>query len=91
MQLIRCGHKLLLVCISAAGAETLTEITDPQEVDRLAGLCRQAHPHSATASFQQVFQQFGQKGARDFSDDDRLAARTRTAKRRIPATEDDDV
>jgi flagellar biogenesis protein FliO len=39
--LLRLGNKLLLVSVSAAGAETLTEITDPFEVDRLAGLCRQ--------------------------------------------------
>jgi flagellar biogenesis protein FliO len=51
MHLVRCGHKLLLVAISATGADTLTEITDPAEVDRLCGLCRQNHPHSATTTF----------------------------------------
>jgi len=56
--LVRCGNKLLLVHLTPGGAETLTEITEPAEVDRLAGLCRQAHPQSATASFRQVFQQF---------------------------------
>ena len=56
--LIRCGNKLLLVYVAPGCAETLTEIIDPVEVDRLAGLCRQTHPHSATASFRQVFQQF---------------------------------
>ena len=40
------------------GVETLTEITEPEEVDRLAGICRQAHPDSTTAAFRQVFQQF---------------------------------
>ncbi|MEN6449912.1 MAG: flagellar biosynthetic protein FliO [Thermoguttaceae bacterium] len=38
-QLVRCGNKLLLVCVTAAGAETLTEITDPAEVERLLGVC----------------------------------------------------
>lgn len=56
--LLRCGNKLVLVSVTAAGAETLTEITQPAEVDRLAGLCRQAHPNSATAAFRQVFGQF---------------------------------
>lgn len=56
--LLRCGNKLVLISVTAAGAETLTEITDPIEVDRLAGLCRQAHPNSATAAFRQVFGQF---------------------------------
>lgn len=56
--LIRCGNKLLLVSIMQGSTETLTEITEPAEVDRLAGLCRQAHPQSATASFRHVLQQF---------------------------------
>jgi flagellar biogenesis protein FliO len=57
VQLLRCGKKLLLVSITPDGAETLTEVTDPLEVDRLAGICQQAHPKSSTASFRQVFQQ----------------------------------
>ena len=44
VHLLRCGSKLLLVSVTPGGAETLTEVTDPAEVDRLAGLCRQAHP-----------------------------------------------
>ena len=59
--LIRCGNKLLLVSIMQGCVETLTEITEPAEVDRLAGLCRQAHPQSATTSFKQVFQQFSRE------------------------------
>ncbi len=58
VHLLRCGQKLVLVSVTPAGAETLTEITDPAEVDRLAGLCRQAQPNSATAAFRQVFGQF---------------------------------
>jgi len=56
--LLRLGNKLVLVSLSSAGAETLTEITDPLEVDRVAGLCRQAQPGSATAVFRQVLDQF---------------------------------
>jgi flagellar biogenesis protein FliO len=58
VHLLRCGNKLVLVSVTPAGAETLTEVTDPAEVDRLAGLCRQAHPQSATAAFRQIFAQF---------------------------------
>ena len=61
MHLLRCGNKLLLVSVTPVGAETLTEVTDPVEVDRLAGLCRQAHPQSATATFRQVLNQFGSR------------------------------
>ncbi len=57
VQLLRCGNKLLLVSITPGGTETLTEVTDPLEVDRIAGICQQAHPKSATTAFRQVFQQ----------------------------------
>ena len=40
---------------NAGRHETLTEITDPKEVDRLAGLCIQSNPHSSTAAFRQIF------------------------------------
>jgi flagellar protein FliO/FliZ len=61
VHMLRCGNKLLLVSITPAGTETLTEITDPQEVDRLAGLCRQSSPHSSTAAFRQIFEQLAPK------------------------------
>lgn len=67
-ELVRIGQKLILVSISAAGVRTLTEITDKAEVDRLTGLCRQAHPQSSTAAFRQVFQQFGRQPAKGFLD-----------------------
>ena len=57
VHLLRCGKKLLLVSATADGVETLTEVADPLEVDRLSGLCRQAHPNSATATFREVFGQ----------------------------------
>ncbi len=57
VQLLRCGSKLLLVSITPHGAETLTEVTDPVEVDRIAGICQQGNPKSSTTAFRQVFQQ----------------------------------
>ena len=39
VHLLRLGNKLLLVSVTTNGTETLGEITDPEEVDRLAGLC----------------------------------------------------
>jgi flagellar biogenesis protein FliO len=59
VHLVRLGNKLLLLSMSTAGVETLTEITDADEVNRLAGLCRQAQPGSTTAAFRQVLQQLG--------------------------------
>jgi flagellar biogenesis protein FliO len=57
MQLIRVGNRLLLVALSAGGAETLSEITDPVEVEHLAGLCRRGKTDSATASFSRALSQ----------------------------------
>jgi flagellar biogenesis protein FliO len=62
VHMVRCGRKLLLLSSSPAGIETLTEIDDPIEVDRLAGLCVQAQPGSASRVFRQVFQQFAAVG-----------------------------
>lgn len=61
--LVRCGGKMLLLSVTAAGIEALTEITDPVEVDRLAGICQQAHPLSSTKSFHKVFEQFDMEPA----------------------------
>jgi len=63
MQLIRVGNRLLLVALSASGAETLTEITDPVEVEHLAGLCRGGKSDSASASFNRVLSQLATEPA----------------------------
>lgn len=57
MQLVRVGNRLLLVALSAAGAQTLTEISDPVEVEHLAGLCQRGRGDSASASFNRVLNQ----------------------------------
>ena len=58
VHLVRCGAKLLLVSVTPDSAETLTEIDDPDEVTRLAGLCKANQAGSASAAFRQVLQQF---------------------------------
>jgi flagellar protein FliO/FliZ len=64
-QLLRVGNKLVLVSLTPAGAETLTEVTDPAEVDRLVGLCHQSDPHSTTKAFEQVFRQLSIEPAQE--------------------------
>lgn len=59
LQLLRIGNKLLLINVTATGAETLTEISDPNEVERLVAICTQNQPGSITATFRQVLSQFG--------------------------------
>ncbi len=63
LQLVRIGHKLVLVAVSANGSEAITEITDKQEVERLCGICERSRPTSISASFRQVMQQFGEDRA----------------------------
>jgi flagellar biogenesis protein FliO len=62
-ELLRVGNKLVLVSLTPTGAETLTEVTDPAEVDRLVGLCQQGSPFSTTKAFEQVFQQMSNEPA----------------------------
>ena len=57
MQLLRVGDRLLLVAISAGGVQTLTEITDPEEVEQLVALCRRGQADSASASFDRVIRE----------------------------------
>lgn len=63
VQIVRFGNKLVLICISPDGVESLSELTDPVEIDRVAGLCRQGRSDSSTASFQRVLQQVSQSYA----------------------------
>jgi flagellar protein FliO/FliZ len=63
MHLVRVGGKLLLVSVTPTGAETLTEITDPAEVERLSGLCQMSQPGSITDTFRQVLSQFEKEPA----------------------------
>jgi flagellar biogenesis protein FliO len=61
MHLVRIGNKLILVSLTNQGAATLTEITDPQEVERLSARCERARPGSISATFRNVLHQFGEE------------------------------
>ncbi|MEX2112680.1 MAG: flagellar biosynthetic protein FliO, partial [Pirellulales bacterium] len=58
VHLVRCANKVLLVCVSPTSAQTLTEITDPHEVEQLLIVCR--GPSSGGAAFDKILEQFGQ-------------------------------
>ncbi len=62
-ELIRVGNKLVLVSRTPGGAEPLVEITDPAEIDRIVGLCRQTSTKSSTAEFDQIFRQLADETA----------------------------
>ncbi|MGE0757316.1 MAG: FliO/MopB family protein [Pirellulaceae bacterium] len=54
LQLVRLGKKLILLNVSAQGAVPVGEVTDPDEVSRLAGLCQQSKADSISTSFRAV-------------------------------------
>jgi flagellar biogenesis protein FliO len=62
-ELLRVGNKLVLVSLTPNGAQPISEVTDPAEVDRLLGLCQQNNPHSTTKAFEQVFRQLSTEAA----------------------------
>lgn len=74
IHLVRCGSRLLVLGSSQAGLTALSEISDPVEVDYLAGLCKPGEAGSVADSFQQLFRRF-QGSPRDDDDaDDSLDA-----------------
>jgi flagellar biogenesis protein FliO len=54
---LRFGRKLLLVSQQPGQTQTLSEITDEEEVIRLAGICEANSPRSATRTFSDVLKQ----------------------------------
>ena len=54
MQLLRLGQKLLLLAVTPSSAQTLTEITDPDEVNRLSGICLNHSPSRIAHSFRSI-------------------------------------
>lgn len=67
LQLVRVGAKLLLICVTPTGCETLTEIVDRGEVDRLSTICRSNGPASMTTAFNQVLTGIGREPATGFA------------------------
>ncbi len=63
MHLIRLGNKLLLVCVSQNGVNTLGEVADPAEVERLVACCTRGSSQTKTAgqAFSQFFSQVTRK------------------------------
>jgi flagellar biogenesis protein FliO len=57
MYVVRFGSKLLLISHQPGQTQTLGEITDADEVQRLAGLCEANHPGSISNSFREVLKQ----------------------------------
>lgn len=57
VHLVRCGSRMLVLGVGPDGVRTLAEITDPLEVDVLAGACRRRDESSAgVAAFAHLLQ-----------------------------------
>jgi flagellar biogenesis protein FliO len=61
LQLLRLGDRLILVAVSPDGVETICEVSHPDEVVHLLGLCRRHEENSSTSAFRQVLNQFAQE------------------------------
>jgi flagellar biogenesis protein FliO len=61
VHLVRFGQRLLLVAVGPSGADTLSEINQLEEVQRLTAICAQRNPSSSTSSFRQIFDQFSRE------------------------------
>ncbi len=64
MMVVRFGHKVLLVNHEQGNVQTLSEIDEPQEVDRIVGVFEQQSSNSISNSFGQVLSQV-MHGSRD--------------------------
>jgi flagellar biogenesis protein FliO len=73
---VRFGSKMLLVSHQPGQTQTLGEITDPEEVQRLAGLCEANQPNSISRSFRDVLRQVA-SGRSD--EESRTSSRSRSS------------
>jgi flagellar biogenesis protein FliO len=64
--LIQVGNKLVLVSITGDRTDTITEITEPAEVERLLMLCMKGSKQSSSAEFQKLLAQMAKEPARGF-------------------------
>ncbi|MDA7951164.1 MAG: flagellar biosynthetic protein FliO [Pirellulaceae bacterium] len=54
LQLISVGKKLVLLSVTQHGIEPVCEVSEPQEVQRLKGLCYGSDKNGSTTSFRQL-------------------------------------
>ena len=58
MQLVQVGNKLVMLSVNANQVDTITEITDSDEVERLVALCHKEQPNHLRQTFQEVLDQY---------------------------------
>lgn len=64
--LLQVGNKLVLISISGDRTDTITEVTEPAEVERLLTLCMKGNKQSTSVEFQRMLQQMAKEPTRGF-------------------------
>ncbi len=78
--LLQVGNKLVLVSISPDRTDTITEVTEPAEVDRLLALCMKGSKQSTSAEFQRMLQQMAKEPTRGFLGNEAASTYSRSAR-----------
>ena len=55
LHLLRLGNRLILVSVTPDGVSPITEVTDPDEVVPLLGMCRKLDENSSTELFRKMY------------------------------------
>ncbi len=75
--LLQVGNKLVLLAISPDRVDTITEVTDPADVERLLTLCAKSNKQSSSAEFQRMLAQLSKEPARGFLGNEATASYSR--------------
>lgn len=89
LRLVRLGNRLLLLAVSEGQSQTLTEVTDPDEVNHLLELCQGSKKASAQQSFRSLLSETERDRTSGFlgSQQDRILTQRESAEpRRRPAS-----
>lgn len=54
LHVVRFGSKILLINVTPGGSETLAEIDDPREAERILALCRRHRPDALGRTFREI-------------------------------------
>lgn len=66
LHLLRLGNRLILVSVTQDGISPVTEITDPDEVVPLLGMCRRLDANSSSELFRKALTNFSEEESSDY-------------------------
>lgn len=74
VHLLRLGSRLVLVSVGPDSVTTLAEVSEPNEVQHMLGLCMQGQQQSTSAEFEKVLEQLAKEPAQGFLEKNTAAA-----------------